>query len=184
MSIDGYCDHTAMNPGEEVHDHFSELIRNGSAILYGRKTYELMTFWKTLLEKPSGDKSMDDFARAIDSIPKIVFSHTMKDKGEAVDWTSARLSERTPEEEVKTLMQQPGKDILVGSRSLIIHLLNLGIIDELQLCVHPVLAGSGLPLFEQLKGRTELHLEKTKVFACGAVNLYYRPDNSIRRSSQ
>ena len=49
-----------------------------------------MEFWRTLLENPSGEKSMDDFAIAIDKIPKIVFSHTLKN----VEWESAKLANR------------------------------------------------------------------------------------------
>ena len=97
-----------------------------------------MEFWQTLLENPSGEKSMDDFAMAIDKIPKIVFSHTLKN----VEWESAKLANRDIEEEVLELKQQSGKDIFVGSRSLIIQLMKLNLIDEFQLCVHPVVAGS------------------------------------------
>jgi dihydrofolate reductase len=57
------------------------------------------------------------------------------------------LSNKSLEEMVLELKQQPGRDILVGSRSLIIQLMKLNLIDEYQLCVHPVVAGSGLPLF-------------------------------------
>jgi len=57
------------------------------------------------------------------------------------------------EEEVLELNQQSGRDILVGSRSLIIQLMKLNLIDEYQLCVHPVVVGSGLPLFENINAR-------------------------------
>jgi dihydrofolate reductase len=130
-----------------------------------------MQFWQTLLKNPSGEKSMDDFAIAIDKIPKIIFSHTLKDTG----WDSATLSKTSPEEMILALKQQPGRDIFIGSRSLIIKLMKLNLIDELQLCVHPVLAGSGLPLFENIKDRTKLKLKNTKTFGSGAITLYYEP---------
>src|SRR4249919_4379732 len=169
MTLDGFCDHTAILPDEEIHRHYQDLLNDGDAILYGRTTYQLMEFWRTLLENPSDEKSMNDFAIAIDKIPKIVFSHTLKN----VEWESAKLANRDIEEEVLELRQQPGRDILVGSRSLIIQLMKLNLIDEFQLCVHPVLVGSGLPLFENLKDRTIFKLLKTKVFNSGAVILYY-----------
>ena len=78
MTIDGFCDHTAGIPDEEIHQHYTELLGRGDVILYGRITYQLMEFWRTLLENPSEEKSMNDFAMAIDRIPKIVFSHTLK----------------------------------------------------------------------------------------------------------
>ena len=178
MTIDGFCDHTAVIPDEEIHEHYTELLNNAGAILYGRITYQLMQFWQTLVKNPSGEKSMDDFAMAIDKIPKIVFSHTLeKCRPIAIGWDSARLANRSVEEEVLELRQQSGKDIFVGSRSLIIQLMKLNLIDEYQLCVHPVVAGSGLPLFENINDRTILKLIKTKTFSGGAVTLYYEPTN-------
>ena len=173
MTLDGFCDHTAGIPDDEIHQHYADLLSNADTILYGRITYQLMEYWRTLLENPSDEKSMNDFAIAIDKIPKIVFSHTLKD----VEWDSARLSDQAIEEEVLELKQQSGKDILVGSRSLIIQLMKLNLLDEYQLCIHPVIAGTGLPLFENIKDRTVLKLIKTKTFSGGAVTLYYEPTN-------
>ncbi|BBE17757.1 dihydrofolate reductase [Aquipluma nitroreducens] len=173
MTLDGFCDHTAGLPDEEIHQHYTELLRQADLILYGRTTYQLMEFWRTLLENPSEEKSMNDFAVAIDKIPKIVFSHTLKD----IEWNSAKLSNKSLEEKVLELKRQPGGDILVGSRSLIIQLMKLNLIDEYQLCVHPVVAGSGLSLFENINDRTILKLLKTKTFSGGAVTLFYEPTN-------
>ncbi len=173
MTLDGFCDHTAGIPDEEIHQHYTELLGQAGLILYGRITYQLMQYWQTLLKNPSGEKSMDDFAMAIDKIPKIVFSHTMKN----TEWDSAKLSNKSLDEMVLELKQQSGNDILVGSRSLIIQLMKLNLIDEYQLCVHPVVAGGGLSLFENINDRTILKLIKTKTFSGGAVTLYYEPTN-------
>lgn len=171
VTLDGFCDHTAGIPDDGLHQHYSELLKNAGVILYGRTTYQLMQFWQTLLKNPSGEKSMDEFAIAIDKIPKIVFSRTLKN----TEWDSAKLSDQSIEEEVSELKQQSGKDILVGSRSLIIQLMKLNLIDEYQLCVHPVVAGGGLPLFENVNYRTVFKLTKTKAFSSGALTLYYEP---------
>ncbi len=171
MTLDGFCDHTAGLPDEELHQHYTELLGQGDVILYGRITYQLMEFWRTLLENPSEEKSMNDFAMAIDKIPKIVFSHTLNN----VEWESAAVAKRDLNEEVLELRQQSGKDIFVGSRSLIIQLMKLNLIDEYQLCIHPVIAGNGLPLFEDINDRTILKLVKSKTFSGGAVILYYEP---------
>jgi dihydrofolate reductase len=170
-TLDGICDHTAGIPDEETHNHYTDLLNNSGVILYGRITYELMRFWQTLLKNPSGKKSMDDFAMAIDKIPKIIFSNSLKSTG----WDSAQLATQPIDKLVLELKKQPGKDILVGSRSMIIQLMKLNLIDELQLCVHPVVAGGGMQLFENLKDRTVLKLIKTKTFGGGAVMLYYQP---------
>ena len=171
MTLDGICDHTAGLPDEEIHQHYTELLDQGEAILYGRKTYELMEFWRTLLENPSDEKSMNDFAVAMDKIPKIVFSRTLQ----YVDWESATLAKRDLKDEILELKKKSGRDILVGSRSLIIQLLNLNLIDELQLCIYPVVEGSGLLLFEEINDRIIFKLVKTKSFSGGAVLIYYQP---------
>jgi dihydrofolate reductase len=165
------CDHTAGLPDAEVHDHYRELLNGSETILYGRKTYVLMDFWKPLLQNPTGEKSMDDFAIAIDGIHKIVFSNTLTTTG----WDSATLAEKPLEVVAAELKQQPGRDILVGSRSLIVQLANLNLIDEFQLCIHPVIAGKGLPLFNNISERMVLKLIKTKTFGGGAVLHYYEP---------
>lgn len=171
MTLDGFCDHTAIIPDEELHQHYADLLSNADTILYGRITYQLMEYWKTIVENPTGNKAIDEFAVIMDKIPKIVFSRTLKN----VEWESAKLANRGIEEEVLELKQQSGKDILVGSRSLIILLMKLNLIDEFQLCVHPVVAGNGLPLFENIHDRTILKLLRTKIFNSGAITLYYEP---------
>jgi dihydrofolate reductase len=171
MTLDGVCDHTVGVVDEELHQHYSKLINNAGVILYGRTTYQLMQFWQALLKNPSGEKSMDDFAISIDRIQKLVFSNTLKDTG----WDSANLANKPLNEEILELKQQPGKDILVGSRSLIIQLLNSKLIDEFQLCIHPIIEGKGLPLFNQITNRTVFKLAKTKSLNSGAAVLYYEP---------
>ncbi len=169
MTLDGNCDHTAGISDEEIHQHYTELLGQGDAILYGRTTYQLMEFWRTLLENPSEEKSMNDFAAAIDKIPKIVFSRTIKN----VEWKSATIAKRDLKDEVSELKKQSGKDIFVGSRSLITQLMELNLIDEYQLCVYPVVAGKGMRLFENVNDRTIFKLVNTKIFRGGAITLYY-----------
>lgn len=175
MTLDGVCDHTAGIPDEEIHKHYTELLNQADVILYGRITYHLMEYWRPYVKNPSGEKSMDDFAQAIDKIPKIVFSNSLKN----IEWESATLASGELKDEVLKLKQQSGKDILVGSRSLIIQLMKLNLIDELQLCVYPVVAGSGLPLFENINNRVILKLLKARVFSGGSVILYYEPVRSV-----
>jgi len=174
MTLDGICDHTTGVADEGLHRHYSDLVDNAGIILYGRTTYQLMQFWQTLLQNPSGNKSMDDFAISIDKIQKLVFSNTLKDTG----WKSAELAKRPLDKEVLELKQSPNggsKDILVGSRSLIIQLLNSKLIDELQICIHPIIEGKGLLLFDQITDRIMLKLIKTKSLSSGATVFYYEP---------
>jgi len=169
MTLDGFCDHTAGIADDELHQHYNELLSNAGVLLYGRITYQLMEYWPTVLKNPTGNKSQDDFAVMIDKIPKIVFSRTLKN----VTWESAKLATKDIKEEVLELKQQSGKDIFVGSPSLIVALTQLGLIDEYQLCVHPVILGKGLPLFKNINDSILLTLLKTKKFGSGAIVLYY-----------
>ncbi len=174
MSLDGNCDHRAGIADEEIHQHYTDLLRNADTILYGRITYQLMEYWRTFAENPSGEKAMDEFAFVMDNIPKIVFSHTLKN----VDWPSAKLAKQPIEKVILELQQSCNsgrKDILVGSRSLIIQLLKLNLIDEFQLCIQPILAGEGIQLFKNIDQKTFLKLKSTKIFSGGAVVLYYEP---------
>src|SRR5690348_11377219 len=87
MTLDGNCDHTAGLPDAAVHDHYTQLLNESGAILYGRTTYELMQYWQPMIQNPTGERSMDDFARAIDRIPKIVFpTHSPLQAGTRQHW--------------------------------------------------------------------------------------------------
>lgn len=171
MTLDGYCDHKSGIADKEIHQHYADLLRSASVVLYGRITYQLMEYWRTILEKPTGEEDMDDFANAINDTPKIVFSRTLQN----LDWKSATLATSDLNTEVLQLKQQSGKNVFVCSPSLILALTKLNLIDEFQLCVHPLIAGSGLTLFKDIKEKITLNLIKTKTFSCGAVLHYYEP---------
>ena len=174
ITLDGFCDHTAMIADDEIHQHYNELLRNADTVIYGRITYQLMeSYWPTVVKNPTGNKPTDEFAVIIDDISKIVFSHTLKN----VEWKNAKSAKGGIKDEVLELKQQAGKDILVGSRSLIVTLINLNLIDQFQLSVQPIILGNGLPLFENINDRINLKLLRTKTFGGGAVILYYEPTN-------
>ncbi|HLP75161.1 MAG TPA: dihydrofolate reductase family protein [Bacteroidales bacterium] len=172
MTIDGFCDHTEGIADDELHQHYNELLREAGILLYGRITYQLMeSYWPSVVKNPTGNKPVDEFALLIQNIPKIVFSRTLTN----VEWENAKLAKRSIEEEVIDLRQKAGKDIFVGSPSLIVELTKLNLIDEYQLCVHPVILGRGLPLFKNINNTSILKLLKTKTLGSGAIILYYKP---------
>ncbi|NEU07869.1 dihydrofolate reductase [Flavihumibacter sp. R14] len=172
MTLDGFCDHTAGIADDELHRHYSELLSNAGAVLYGRITYQLMeSFWPSVAKKPTGNKVIDEFAVNMDNASKIVFSRSL----EKVDWKNSTLKKKIVKEEILELKQADGKSLFVGSPSLIVALGILDLIDEYQLCVHPVVLGSGLPLFKNVRDRIDLKLLKTKTFGSGVVLGYYEP---------
>ena len=172
MTLDGFCDHTAMIADDEIHQHYDDLLSDADTLIYGRITYQLMeSYWPTVVTNPTGNKPTDDFAVLIDNISKIVFSRTL----ENVVWRNTTLKKEVVKEEILELKRQADKNILVGSPSLIVALAQLKLIDEFQLGVQPIVLGSGLTLFKNIRDRVNLKLLKTKTFACGAVMLYYEP---------
>ena len=170
MTLDGFCDHTAMIADDEIHEHYNEVLRNADTLIYGRITYQLMeSYWPSIVKNPTGNIPTDDFAVLIDNIPKIVFSRTLSN----VDWKNTTLKKEVIKEELMDLKQQNGKDILVGSPSLIVAMTQLDLVDEYQIGVQPTILGSGLPLFKNIRDRVNLKLIKTKTFGCGAIFLNY-----------
>ncbi len=173
MTVDGYFGHEDGIADEELHQYYAELMRGASVILFGRITYQLMfPYWHTIAENQSESRGENEFARAIDSIHKIIFSKTLKN----VEMKNTTLSSASPEEEVRRLKQQPGENIYVGSLSLASQLSQSGLIDEYYIAVHPVLAGKGPRLFEAdgLKERLLLELVESKKFSSGVVSLHYK----------
>lgn len=170
MTVDGFCDHTAMIADDEIHQHYNELLKNAGLLLYGRITYQLMeSYWPGIVANPTGNKPTDEFAVLIDNIPKIVYSRTLKN----VDWKNSLLKNEVSKEDILKLKHQEGKNIFAGSPSLISAFTRMDVIDEYQLSVQPTVLGKGLPLFKHITDRVDLKLLKTKTFECGAVTLYY-----------
>ena len=113
MTLDGFCNHTAMIADEEIHEHYNELLRSADILIYGRITYQLMeSYWPGVVKNPTGNKPMDDFAALIDNISKIVYSRTLK----KVDWKNTTLKKEIIKEEIVALKADATdvSQILVG----------------------------------------------------------------------
>jgi dihydrofolate reductase len=87
---------------------------------------------------------------------------------------NTELKREIVKDELLELKQKDGRDILVGSPSMIVALGDLNLIDEYQINVLPIVLGSGLTLFKNIRERIDLNLLRTKTFGCGAVVLYYK----------
>ena len=178
MTLDGFCDHTAVIADDELHQHYNELLSNADTLLYGRITYQLMeSYWPSVVKNPTGNKPTDDFAVLIDNISKIVFSRTLQN----VEWKNTKLKKELIKEDILELKQSRSggsKNIFAGSPGLITALTQMSLIDEYQLCVQPIILGSGLPLFKNITDRINLKLLKTKIFGSGSIILYYEPSKN------
>jgi dihydrofolate reductase len=111
LTIDGCCDHTKGIADEEIHDYFTQLIRDAGVLVYGRKTYELMVpLWPDIAKNQSMTRASNEFARAFDSVNRVVFSRSMNN----VDDRNARVVRTGLKEEILKLKEEPGKAILAG----------------------------------------------------------------------
>lgn len=170
ITIDGYCGHESMIADDELHEYFTGLLRDSDVEILGRNTYQLMyPYWHDVAIKQSETNVINEFARAFDSMPKIVFSTTLK----SVEWNNTTLLHSNLREEILKLKQQPGKNISIGGLNIASQVAQWDLIDEYRFVVHPIIAGEGPRLFEA-GGRHSLELIDSKTFRSGAVALHYR----------
>jgi len=174
VTLDGCCDHRVGIPDEELHRHYAATLERADALLFGRVTYQMMEeAWRQPATGTWPDWMDDEeisFARTIDGAKKYVVSGTL----DRVDW-NAELVQGELEKAVRLLKQQPGEGLHVGGVTLPLALANLGLIDEYEFVVHPVLAGHGPTLFAGLSERLVLKLVGRQEFRSGAVVLRYQP---------
>ena len=133
-----------------------DFLQRIDTIFAGRKTYEMSL----------GKEDLDiGFPR----MKEYIFSTTMATVPEGKTLIKGDI-----ENEVMKIKNGPGKDIwLFGGASLTSSLMNLGLVDEVWLSVHPIILGSGKPLFNNIKKRIHLTLMDTKTYSSGLVSLTY-----------
>ena len=171
-TLDGCVDHTKQIGDEETHEYFTHLMRDVDLLVFGRKTYELMVpFWPDVAKSQSMTKAGNEFARAFDSINKIVFSRSL----ESAEDRNTRIVRTNLRDEIVKLKQEPGKNILVGGVDIPSQLIELGLVDEYRFVVGPVVAGEGRRLLEGVSLPEKLQLKpvESKFFKSGCVALRY-----------
>jgi len=139
------------------------------ALLFGRKTYELMAGW---WPTPAAAAAMPEVAAGMNRLRKYVFSRTLT----SVSWSNSVLLKGDLATEVRRLKSEPGEGIVIlGSGSLVPPLLAAGLIDEIQVVLIPTVLGGGRTMFEGTPGPVALTLTKTRSFKNGKVVLSYEP---------
>jgi dihydrofolate reductase len=163
-----------------AHSHdaeFQEFVAGnaqaGGALLFGRKTYELMArYWPT----PQARESNPVVAKSMNDMPKVVFSRTLNEAA----WSNTRLlgggfTGDLPAE-VRKLKQETGPDIaILGSGSIVTQLAAVGLIDEFQIVISPTVLGSGSTLFAGMRDKLSLTLTRSRTFGNGKIFLCYKP---------
>ena len=175
VSLDGYIvgpdgefDWTAPDP--EVFRFWIDSIREVGVHLMGRRLYETMLYWETADQDSSLDDAELEWTALWKPLPKVVFSTTLS----AVQG-NARLASGGLAEEIERFRAEPGEgDIAIGGATLAAEAAALGLIDEYQAMVHPVLVGGGIPFFPHRERRVDLELVETRTFNSSFVYLRYR----------
>jgi dihydrofolate reductase len=180
VTLDGFADSqeglgfewTARAYDEEVDRHGNEHVRvDVDMAMYGRSTYlGMQGFWSNLLDSPNGTPTERAHAEWVNKVDKVVFSTTL----ESADWENSRLISGNVAEEVAKLKAQPGATMAIYASPKLVHgFVDLGLIDEFRLVVHPVTLGRGTPLFHD-KAKLDLELLESKAFDSGAVYVRYQ----------
>ncbi len=179
-SLDGYI---AGPNGEmdwigEVYDEAMgayeyDLVSSADTLLLGRVTYQSFAgSWPNVPDNPNASEGEKMYARQLNAMRKVVASKTL----DSVDWNNSTLIQEIVPEEIMALKNEPGSDIVIyGSASIVRTLTNLGLIDEYQILVHPVILGGGKPLFQNIERKVNLSLASSKTHPSGVVLLTYRP---------
>jgi dihydrofolate reductase len=156
---------------EDLHRHAVENLNRADALLFGRVTYEMMeAAFRSPARTGARPGWMEPFARTIDAAKKYVVSSTLN----LVDW-NAELVHGELGKAVQQLKQESGKGLFVGGVKLPLALAELGLIDEYEFVIQPMLAGHGPTLFAGLSKRLDLKLVSRLEFGSGAVAMRYEP---------
>ena len=158
---------------EAMGKYEGDLVDSADALIFGRVTYESFAgSWPHVPDNPNVSEGEKAYARRLNAMRKIVFSRTLA----SADWNNSTLLTEIVPEEVERLKRETERDILIyGSASIVQELTNLGLIDEYQVLVHPVILGGGKPLFRDISNRVKLELVQTKTHPSGVVLMCYRP---------
>ena len=173
ISLDGYIEDASGRfdwsvPDPTLHQFFNDLTRPVGTFLYGRRLYETMAVWETDPDLAAGDPVTEEFAALWQAADKVVYSTTLDGPR-----TARTRVERTFEPDaVRELKASTTRDLAIGGADLAAKALRAGLVDEVQLVVHPVIVGGGKPALPD-GVRADLELLDERRFTGGHVYLRY-----------
>lgn len=178
ISVDGFIeDEQGEIDWHFVDDEFETFINQTlhsiDGMIFGRTAFDLLAeYWPTAGSNPGISSLHAEAAALMNSLPKYVLT----DRLDIPNWSNSHIIGEPPAEWIRTLKNQPGKDIaLFAGAAAARWALAEDLVDECRLILNPALLGSGKKLFEQDGSRTPLRLEEVRKFQSGALILYYRP---------
>lgn len=151
----------------EHNEYAVDLFDHTSAIIFGRKTYQVMEkYWPT--------EDSQEVAEHMNHLPKVVFSKTLKD----VSWNETTLVKDQVKDYITALKNNADKDLLIiGSGELVSYLTAARLIDEYHIIISPIFLGEGKKFLKYVSGRIPLNLVRTKTFKTGNILLCYQLTN-------
>ncbi|WP_018683738.1 dihydrofolate reductase family protein [Actinokineospora enzanensis] len=158
---------------DELHRHFNRRLGALAGFLTGRVTHELMAgAWPDIDDDPAAPEAMREFARIWLDMPKFVFSRTLPPDHPSLRWNSELIRDVTASE-IENLRARVDGDLSLGGPDLAASFLRLGLVDEFDIYVHPILIGGGKPLFPLDGAHVPMRLLETRTFGNGVVVLRY-----------
>jgi dihydrofolate reductase len=179
ISLDGFTagpngemDWVGASMDTELWETLTPVLATVDSVIFGRVTYQdFANYWPAAATNPSTNANEIAFAHWIENVPKSVISKNLKN----VSWKNTELITENIHMEIAKRKKEPGKDLLIfGSPGLTATLIDLGLIDELRIYIHPIFLGKGKPFFENLKARHEAKLVDSKSLRSGLLALRYR----------
>jgi dihydrofolate reductase len=152
-------------------DILNDILRDKDIIFYGRISYDK---WGNYQPDKNASQKIKDSYKFLHNKQKYVFSKTKKGDNTNAIFINSNIKDRVLE-----IKSQPGKNIwLYGGAKIITTFLNLDLIDEYRLAVHPVILGKGKPLFQNIEHRHKLTLTDAKGYKSGVTLLTYNTDRT------
>lgn len=156
-------------PSDDLHRYFNDSARETGVHLLGRRIYGMMEpYWPDLAANPSGEEISDDFARVWVETPRIVFSTTLEEVGPGCE-----LRREIDPDEIRRLRNEHDM-VNVAGPDLASNLAALGLIDEVELAIAPMVLGGGKPMFGPGFDGARLEPAGSTSFDSGELVLRYR----------
>lgn len=179
ISLDGYVarpngelDWLTWDLDDKLKLFIDSLIQSSDTILLGRKmTGGFMSHWENVVNNQPGSSDFSLAKQMIDT-PKVVFTKTLNKS----TWTNTTLAKGNLAEEIASLKNQKGKDIIVyGGAGFVSSLIKEGLIDEYHVFSNPIAIGSGMTIFESLNRTAKFSVIRSEFYSCGITVLSYKP---------
>jgi dihydrofolate reductase len=156
---------------EEIFDYVEKLLKPIDTALYGRVTFEMMeNYWPTAADKPNASKHDKEHSQWYKNANKVILSKSLHGK----KISNSTIISSNLADEITKLKQATGSDIVIfGSPGATHSLMKENLVDGYWLFVNPVILGNGIPLFAEIKNKTELKLLGSKIFNAGVTVLQF-----------